>query len=74
MKLLQSFVAHLGECQALVSTSANLHGQAAALSVTDVLRQFSGSVLDGFVDADLGGLAQPSEIRNALTGTTIRAG
>lgn len=59
---------------ALVSTSANLHGQSAALSVTDVLRQFSGSVLDGVVDTDLGGLAQPSEIRNALTGTTIRAG
>ncbi len=58
----------------MVSTSANLHGQAAALSVNEVLKQFSGSFLDGVIDADLGGLAQPSEIRNVLTGTTIRAG
>ncbi|WP_114240218.1 L-threonylcarbamoyladenylate synthase [Dyella sp. C9] len=57
---------------ALVSTSANPHGQPPARSVDTVLDYF-GTILDGVLDAPLGGLDRPSVIRDALTGAIIRA-
>ncbi|WP_329742055.1 L-threonylcarbamoyladenylate synthase [Dyella sp. A6] len=57
---------------ALVSTSANPHGQPSARSAADV-REYFGDLLDGVIDAPLGGQERPSTIRDALTGTIIRA-
>lgn len=57
---------------ALVSTSANLHGAPPARSAAEVERQFPGAELDGILDAPLGRLDQPTQIRDALTGRTIR--
>jgi L-threonylcarbamoyladenylate synthase len=56
---------------ALVSTSANPHGQPPARELATVTEYFGGA-LDGVVDAPLGGAAQPSTIRDALTGAIIR--
>lgn len=56
---------------ALVSTSANLSGQAAATSRTDLdpalLQQ-----LDGVLVGETGGLQRPSSIRDALSGAALR--
>lgn len=57
---------------ALVSTSANPHGAAPAMSAQTV-RTYFGDALDGVLDAPLGGLDRPTTIRDALTGTVIRA-
>lgn len=57
---------------ALVSTSANPHGEAPAMDAQTVQRYF-GDALDGLLDAPLGGLDRPTTIRDALTGTVIRA-
>lgn len=57
---------------ALVSTSANPHGQPAARSATTVASYF-GDALDGLLDAPLGGQASPTVIRDALSGAIIRA-
>ena len=57
---------------ALVSTSANPHGEPSARSAQTVLDYF-GDALDGVLDAPLGGQERPSTIRDALTGTIIRA-
>ena len=57
---------------ALVSTSANPHGQPAARSAQQVVDYF-GDALDGLLEAPLGGLASPSSIHDALTGVMIRA-
>ncbi|MDO1529797.1 Sua5/YciO/YrdC/YwlC family protein [Fulvimonas sp. R45] len=57
---------------ALVSTSANPHGQPSARSVQAV-RDYFGDALDGVLDAPLGGQERPSTIRDALTGAIIRA-
>jgi L-threonylcarbamoyladenylate synthase len=57
---------------AIVSTSANPHGQAPARDV-DTLIGWFGDALDGVLDAPLGGLAQPSTIRDAMSGALIRA-
>jgi L-threonylcarbamoyladenylate synthase len=57
---------------ALVSTSANPHGEPPARSVRTVENYF-GDTLDGLLDAPLGGQGNPSMIRDVLTGDIIRA-
>jgi L-threonylcarbamoyladenylate synthase len=56
----------------IVSTSANRHGGAPALSAAEV-----GTILDntpdGVLDAPLGGLDRPTPITDAMTGAIIRA-
>lgn len=56
----------------LVSTSANRHGEAPALSAAAIQAIF-GDELDGVVDAPLGGLARPTPITDAVSGAIIRA-
>lgn len=58
---------------ALVSTSANRHGQPPARSAKEV-EQLFGKALDAIVDAPLGTRPNPSEIRDALTGAILRPG
>lgn len=58
---------------ALVSTSANLSGQPPARSALMVRTQL-GAVIDYIVPGVVGGLAKPTEIREALTGKVLRAG
>ena len=57
---------------ALVSTSANPHGQPPARSVQEVIGYF-GDALDGVFAAPLGEASQPTTIRDAVTGAIIRA-
>jgi L-threonylcarbamoyladenylate synthase len=57
---------------ALVSTSANPHGQPPARAAQTVADYF-GDALDGLLDAPLGGQAGPTMIRDALSGAIIRA-
>ena len=57
---------------ALVSTSANPHGESPARSAHAV-EQFFGEALDGLLDAPLGGASSPTMIRDALSGTIIRS-
>lgn len=57
---------------AIVSTSANPHGQPPARDAATVRRYFPRG-LAAIVDAPLGGLAKPTSIRDALTGAIIRA-
>lgn len=57
---------------ALVSTSANPHGEAPAKSAQAV-RDYFGEALDGLLDAPLGTQDRPTTIRDALTGAIIRA-
>jgi len=57
---------------ALVSTSANPHGQPPARSAQTVVDYF-GDALDGLLDASLGGQVSPTTIRDALSGAIIRA-
>lgn len=57
---------------ALVSTSANPHGQPPARSAMEVEAYF-GAALEGVLDAPLGGQERPTVIRDALTGVIIRA-
>lgn len=56
---------------ALVSTSANPHGQAPARDARTVMGYF-GDALDGLLEAPLGGQESPTTIRDALTGAIIR--
>ncbi len=58
---------------AIVSTSANPHGLPPA---TDIgrLRFYFGRRLEYAVRGRTGGLAKPSQIRDAATGATLRAG
>ncbi len=56
---------------ALVSTSANPHGEPPARSARTVENYF-GDTLDGLLDASLGGQGNPSVIRDALSGAIIR--
>ncbi len=58
---------------ALVSTSANLHGCAPAKTAEGAVAVF-GESLDAVVLGECGGLARPTEIRDALTGDVVRAG
>jgi L-threonylcarbamoyladenylate synthase len=57
---------------ALVSTSANPHGQPPARTEQTVAEYF-GDALDGLLEAPLGGQGSPSVIRDALSGAIIRA-
>ncbi len=57
---------------AIVSTSANPHGQPSAMDAATVARYFPEG-LAAIVDAPLGGLDRPTSIRDALTGAVIRA-
>ncbi len=56
---------------ALVSTSANPHGEPPARSARTVENYF-GDALDGLLDAPLGGQGNPSVIRDVLSGAIIR--
>jgi L-threonylcarbamoyladenylate synthase len=56
---------------ALVSTSANPHGEPPARDVYRIDAYF-GTKLDGVLDAPLGEATQPTTIRDALTGAIIR--
>lgn len=56
---------------ALVSTSANRHGAAPARSAAEVRAAF-GAELDAVVDGPLGGLGQPTKIRDVLSGAVLR--
>ncbi|WP_102794822.1 Sua5/YciO/YrdC/YwlC family protein [Bowmanella denitrificans] len=55
----------------LVSTSANLAGQEPARTVEEVARIFAGRV--HIVQGEVGQQAQPTQIRNGLTGQVVRA-
>ena len=57
---------------ALVSTSANPHGQPPARAANVVVEYF-GDTLDGLLQAPLGGQGSPTVIRDALSGAIIRA-
>ncbi|MEH6648795.1 MAG: Sua5/YciO/YrdC/YwlC family protein [Motiliproteus sp.] len=57
----------------LVSTSANLAGQASARSVAEV-RQSFGRQLDFLLPGALGSRDQPSTIRDLCSGSTLRRG
>lgn len=56
---------------AIVSTSANRHGQPALLNADEV-RADMQSELDFIIDAPVGGANKPSTIRNGLTGQLLR--
>lgn len=55
----------------IVSTSANLSGEAAAEDEASLRRQF-GSLVDYVVPGDCGPSSGPSEIRNLATGEVLR--
>ena len=56
---------------AIVSTSANRHGQNALLTAKDVINEFQGE-LDFVIDAPVGGALSASAIRDAITGEQLR--
>ena len=56
---------------ALVSTSANRHGEPPARSAAEVQAAF-GSALEAILDAPLGGLERPTPIRDAISGESVR--
>lgn len=55
----------------LISTSANLSDRPPARSTSEVQQQF-GEQLDAILDAPLGDQAQPTEIRQGITGEIVR--
>lgn len=57
--------------QPIVSTSANLSGQAPARSIEEVQKQFPEG-LTACIDGELGKEARPSRIYDALTGKQLR--
>jgi L-threonylcarbamoyladenylate synthase len=57
---------------AIVSTSANRHGEPAATTSTEVRAAF-GAQLAYILDGALGGLDKPTPIRDAISGDVIRA-
>nr|CAA6830217.1 MAG: TsaC protein (YrdC domain) required for threonylcarbamoyladenosine t(6)A37 modification in tRNA [uncultured Thiotrichaceae bacterium] len=57
----------------IISTSANITGKPAAISVEQVIEQL-GEQIDLILDKPLGGRTQPSEIRDAFTNKILRAG
>ncbi len=56
---------------ALVSTSANPHGQPPARAA-EIVAEYFGEALDGLLEAPLGGQPRPTGIRDALSGAIIR--
>ena len=61
------------EVGALVSTSANPEHKIPARTLRKVVEYF-GHSLDYFVPGEVGSLAGPTEIRDAVTGTIVRPG
>lgn len=64
-------------CEAMngvvVSTSANRGGEPAARHLKQLPAELCAQ-LDGWIDGDTGGLAQPSTIRDARSGVVVRGG
>lgn len=58
---------------AIVSTSANRHGEPPARTAAEVRAAFPTG-LDAVVDLPCGGATRPSEIRDVMTGAVLRAG
>lgn len=56
---------------AIISTSANLAGQPTAQNATEIAQIF-GNGVSYTLDAPLGGLKNPSQIRDARTGAVLR--
>lgn len=56
---------------AIVSTSANRHGQAPLKSASAVIEEM-GTEVDFVLDAPLGGAERPSTIRDSITGEQLR--
>ena len=56
---------------ALVSTSANRHGEPPARSAAEVAAAF-GSELDAILNGPTGGLERPTPIRDAISGAIVR--
>ncbi len=59
--------------RAIVSTSANRHHRAPARSAAGVRREF-GDQVDFILEGKLGGQANPTEIRDAITNHVVRTG
>ena len=57
---------------ALVSTSANRHGEAPARTANEVQALF-GDEIDAILNGPVGGLERPTPIRDAISGVTIRS-
>lgn len=57
---------------ALVSTSANRHGEPPARTAAEVRAAF-GTLLDAIMDAPTGGLERPTSIRDAIGGDSLRS-
>ena len=57
---------------AVVSTSANRHGEPPARSADEVRAAF-GSEIDALLDAPVGGLERPTPIRDAISGASVRS-
>ena len=57
---------------ALVSTSANRHGEPPARTSADVAAEFGGEV-DAILNGDVGGLERPTPIRDAISGVIVRS-
>ncbi|MDA7746624.1 L-threonylcarbamoyladenylate synthase [Psychromonas sp.] len=57
----------------IISTSANLSGLEACITAEQVKQMFTGNdLLDCIIDEPVAGLANPSQIRLALTGERLR--
>ena len=57
---------------ALVSTSANRHGEP-ALGNADEIRDAFGDLVDAILNGPLGGLERPTPIRDAISGVSVRS-
>lgn len=57
---------------ALVSTSANRHGEPPALAA-DQVRAMFGDEVDAILNGPLGGLERPTPIRDAISGMIVRS-
>jgi L-threonylcarbamoyladenylate synthase len=57
---------------ALVSTSANRHGEPPARSATAIRAMF-GDEIDAILNAPVGGLERPTPIRDAISGASVRS-
>jgi len=57
---------------ALVSTSANRHGEPPLRSFDDVTAAF-GDEVDAILNGPLGGLERPTPIRDAISGASVRS-
>ncbi|MFI4969053.1 MAG: L-threonylcarbamoyladenylate synthase [Lysobacterales bacterium] len=57
---------------ALVSTSANRHGELPARTA-DAVRATFGAEIDAILNGTTGGLEQPTPIRDAISGGTLRS-